>query len=51
MFGDGRERRKYPSLELDGTMYPSATALAKAVTGSKSINGWLFLGITKRKRA
>ena len=37
-------------LELDGTMYPTATALAKAVTGSKSINGNLFLGITKRKR-
>ena len=38
-------------LELDGTMYPTATALAKAVTGSKSINGNLFLGITKRKRS
>ncbi len=37
-------------LELDGTMYSSATALAKAVTGSKSINGWLFLGIAQRKR-
>ena len=37
-------------LELDGTMYPTATALAKEITGSKSINGWLFLGITKRKR-
>ncbi len=37
-------------LELDGTMYPSATALAKTVTGSKSINGWLFLGIAKRRR-
>ena len=38
-------------LELDGTMYPTATALAKTITGSKSINGWLFLGITKRKRS
>ena len=37
-------------LELDGTMYPTATALAKVVTGSKSINGWLFLGIAKRRR-
>ena len=37
--------------ELDGTMYPTATALAKTVTGSKSINGNLFLGITKRKRS
>ncbi len=37
-------------LELDGTMYATATALAKAVTGSKSINGWLFLGVAKRKR-
>ncbi|MCP3976726.1 MAG: DUF2924 domain-containing protein [bacterium] len=38
-------------VELDGTMYLSATALAKAVTGSKSINGWLFLGVTQRKRS
>ena len=37
-------------LELGGTMYATATALAKAVTGSRSINGNLFLGITKRKR-
>jgi hypothetical protein len=40
----------HDGLELDGTMYGSATALAKAVTGSKSINGRLFLGITKRRR-
>ena len=49
----GRELRvviRDDGLELDGTMYPSATALAKTVTGSKSINGWLFLGIAKRKR-
>ena len=49
----GRELRvvvRENGLELDGTMYPTATALAKSVTGSKSINGWLFLGITKRKR-
>ncbi len=50
----GRELRvvvREEGLELDGTMYPTATALAKSVTGSKSINGWLFLGITKRKRS
>jgi len=50
----GRELRvavREDGLELDGTMYATATALAKAVTGSKSINGWLFLGITKRKRS
>lgn len=49
----GRELRvvvREDGLELDGTMYPTATALAKAVTGSKSINGWLFLGVAKRKR-
>ncbi len=49
----GRELRvvvRDDGLELDGTMYATATALAKAVTGSKSINGNLFLGITKRKR-
>ena len=38
------------SLELDGQMYGSATALAKAVTGSRSISGPLFLGLTKRRR-
>ena len=49
----GRELRvvvREDGLELNGAMYPTATALAKAVTGSKSINGNLFLGITKRKR-
>ena len=49
----GRELRvvvREDGLELDGVMYPSATALAKAITGSKSINGWLFLGVTERKR-
>ncbi len=50
----GRELRvvvRDDGLELDGTMYATATALAKAITGSKSINGWLFLGIAKRKRS
>lgn len=50
----GRELRvnvREDGLELDGTMYPTATALAKTVTGSKSINGWLFLGVSKRKRS
>ena len=49
----GRELRvviREDGLELDGQMYASATALAKAVTGSKSINGRLFLGVAKRKR-
>jgi len=49
----GRELRvmvREDGLELDGHMYGSATAMAKAVTGSRSINGWLFLGITKRRR-
>jgi len=49
----GRELRVVvheEGLELDGVMHGSATALAKAVTGSKSINGLLFLGIVKRKR-
>ena len=46
-----RVRVRDDGLELDGQMYASATALAKAVTGSRSINGWLFLGITKRKRS
>ena len=50
----GRELRvvvREDGLELDGAMYPTATALAKKITGSKSINGNLFLGITKRKRS
>ena len=50
----GRELRvvvREDGLELDGTMHATATALAKSVTGSKSINGNLFLGITKRKRS
>ncbi|MCH7780001.1 MAG: DUF2924 domain-containing protein [Acidobacteria bacterium] len=50
----GRDLRvvvREDGLELDGTMYQTATALAKAITGSKSINGNLFLGITKRRRS
>ena len=49
----GRELRvvvRDDGFELDATMYPTATALAKAVSGSTSINGNLFLGITKRNR-
>jgi hypothetical protein len=49
----GRELRvvvREDGFELDGTMYPSATALAKAITGCRSINGQLFLGMTERKR-
>jgi len=36
--------------EYDGAMYASLTAIAKAVTGSKSINGKLFFGLSQRKR-
>ena len=38
-------------IEFDGAMYQSLTALAKYVTGSTSINGKLFFGLTQRKRA
>jgi len=37
-------------VEYDGAMFRSFTALAKHVTGSKSINGKLFFGLTERKR-
>ena len=37
-------------IEYDGAMFPTFTALAKHVTGSKSINGKLFFGLTERKR-
>jgi len=45
----GRELRiivRDDGFELDGAMYPTATALAKAITGCRSINGKLFLGLT-----
>lgn len=29
-------------IEIDGVQYPSPSAAAKAVTGYKEINGWLF---------
>ncbi len=35
--------------EWDGRRYGSLSAVAKAVTGQKW-NGWLFFGLTKRKR-
>ena len=38
------------SVEHDGTRYTSLTALARAITGSASINGKLWMGITKRSR-
>ncbi len=50
----GRELRvvvRDDGVEFDGGMYPSLTALAKYVTGSTSINGKLFFGLTQRKRA
>ena len=36
--------------EFDGRMFGSLTAIAKEVTGSRSINGKLFWGITQRTR-
>ena len=49
----GRELRvvvREDGFEHDGQMFGSLTALAKQVTGSRSINGKLFLGLTERKR-
>jgi hypothetical protein len=36
--------------EHAGVTYPSLTAVAKAVTGSTSMNGRMFFGLTKRSR-
>jgi hypothetical protein len=36
--------------EFEGEMFPSLTAVAKHVTGCKSINGKLFFGLTQRNR-
>lgn len=36
--------------EHAGVLYPSLTAVARAVTGSRAINGRLFFGLTGRKR-
>ena len=36
--------------EFDGTMFGSLTAVAKHVTGCRSINGRLFFGLSQRKR-
>ena len=49
----GRELRvvvRDDGVEHDGAMFRSFTALAKYITGSKSINGKLFFGLTERKR-
>ena len=49
----GRELRvavRDDGYEYDGVMFASLTAVAKAVTGSKSINGKLFFNLTDRKR-
>jgi len=35
--------------EFEGRPYPSLSAIARAVTGQKW-NGWLFFGLTNRKR-
>ena len=36
--------------ECGGVTYPSLTAVARAVTGSRSINGKLFFGLSTRSR-
>ncbi len=49
----GRELRvvvREDGVEYDGAMHASLTALAKHVTGCRSINGRLFWGLSKRKR-
>lgn len=49
----GRELRvtvRDDAYEFDGAMYASLTAVARAVTGSKNINGKLFFGLTVRNR-
>lgn len=37
-------------VEYDGVKYTSLSAVARAVTGSASVNGRLFFGLTERKR-
>ncbi len=37
--------------ECFGSRFDSLTAVAKAITGQKFINGFLFFGLVKRKRA
>jgi len=49
----GRELRvtvRDDGYEYDGAMYGSLTAVAKAVTGSRSINGKLFFNLVGRRR-
>ena len=49
----GRELRvviRDDGVEIDGGMFPSLTALAKHITGCRSINGKLFFNVTRRKR-
>ncbi len=50
----GRELRvtvRDSGFEFEGTIHTSLTALAKEITGCKSISGWLFFGLTQRKRS
>ena len=50
----GRELRvavRDDGFEFEGAMYGSLTALAKEITGCRSINGKLFFGLTQRKRS
>ena len=37
-------------VECEGARYTSLSAAARAVTGSKSVNGRLWMGLTKRSR-
>jgi len=37
-------------VECEGMRYTSLTAVARAITGSKSVNGRLWMGLTKRSR-
>jgi hypothetical protein len=37
--------------ECFGASFPTLTAVAKVVTGQRFINGYLFFGLVKRKRA
>ncbi len=37
--------------ECFGASFPTLTAVAKVITGQKFINGFLFFGLVKRKRA
>ncbi len=48
--GKARLQRQLGVMYQSGAMFGSLTALAKHITGSKSINGKLFFGLTERRR-